>query len=75
MPASPLLGSFSTVFGKARVNRLEMESTTMRLVFGGGNKADVWISKASKCGKVGTLKWWKRSNTPFGGVRVGVGAF
>lgn len=44
----------------------------MRLVFGGGNKADVWISKASKCGRVGTLKWWKRSDTGVGGADAGV---
>lgn len=53
---------FSAAFGKAVAKRVEIASTTMRFVFPGGNEVDRWVRRASRCGKVGAVKWWKSSN-------------
>ena len=47
------------VLGKAKANRVDMESTTIRVVSAGGKEEDGWIRRASRWGNVGVVKWWK----------------
>lgn len=40
--------AMSAVLGKAKANKVEMESTTMRLVSGGGKDVDWCVRRASR---------------------------
>ena len=40
--------TFSADLGKAKANKVDIESTTMRLVCLGGNDEDGWVRRASR---------------------------